>query len=278
MNTRPFSRASSLVALLVVFSVAGAGTAHAPASFADPVAVPQKKQSAESKVATDSALYRTGKLAGTNCSPGPLTKNDQAGYARFLQHLKACLDIAWAAEFRQAGLGFAPPKLTFVAAQATTPCGGWTPGADGVYCSKDRSIYMVVNAAAVRRPFGLGIARLLAHEYGHHVQEMAGIWRFYWSTRAAARTKARKLELTRRSELQAECLSAVFMSTIKRSFPVDEAEWNYAVNWFQRNGDKGWAENDHGRGKTQATWMKRGYAEAAPWACNTWSVKSGAVQ
>ncbi|MEV0583513.1 neutral zinc metallopeptidase [Nonomuraea sp. NPDC050310] len=253
-----------------------AGTAHAPATraAAEPAGAGQRAQAA--RVATHSPLYRTGKLARTGCAPGTLEKDDVEGYKRFLVNLTGCLNRAWGAEFRQANLSFAPPALRFVTAPVTTGCGPWATGADGVYCSEDRTIYMLINQAALRQPFALGVARLLAHEYGHHVQESAGIWHYYWTARSAAGV-ATRLQLSRRSELQAECLSAVFMSSIKESFPVDQDEWDYAVNWFRRNGHKGWAQNDHGKGATQAVWMERGFASASPLSCNTWAAKSAAV-
>ncbi|WP_245764819.1 neutral zinc metallopeptidase [Nonomuraea jiangxiensis] len=221
-------------------------------------------------LATDSALYRTGRLADVNCSPGELPAQSITAYRRFLTRVTNCLNKAWGLQFRKAGLTFAKPRLRIISRQVPTPCGAWNAGADGVYCSTDRTIYMMIGKDQLRNPFPLGISRLVAHEYGHHIQQISGIWGYYWAARTGA-DKARRLQLSRNSELQAECLSAVFMSTMKGTPLVTDSDWAYTVDWFRKNGAKGWPQNDHGKGATQAAWMTRGFNRGGPGACNTWA-------
>ncbi|GAA3687841.1 hypothetical protein GCM10022224_061380 [Nonomuraea antimicrobica] len=221
-------------------------------------------------LATASRLYRTGRLADVNCSPGALPAGSMVAYRRFLTRVTACLNKAWGAQFRKARISFTKPRLRIITSKVHTPCGAWNTGADGVYCAADRTMYLMISKDQLRNPFPLGITRLIAHEYGHHVQQVSGIWRYYWTARAIA-GKARRLQLSRNSELQAECFSAVFMSTMKGTSLVTDADWAYTVNWFRKNGAKGWPQNDHGRGPTQAAWMTRGFNRGTPGACNTWA-------
>lgn len=281
MNTLPMRRLTSLVAAGVIVTLAGAGTATSaqaqtltqkeqaqqPQQQAQQLAAPPRGKAA----ATANPLYKTGRLAGSNCSPGDLPRGSTVAYKRFLTRVTSCLNRSWATQFRKAGLQFSKPRLRIITRKVRTPCGPWASGADGVYCSTDRTMYMLITKTQLRNPFALGITRLMAHEYGHHVQAVSGIWN-YW---AAARTQtgsSGRLLLSRRSELQAECFSSVFMSTVKDTLPIDPAEWDATVEWFRKNGHKGWAQNDHGKGSSQAFWMKRGYASASPGSCNTWSV------
>ncbi|WP_219467368.1 neutral zinc metallopeptidase [Nonomuraea rhizosphaerae] len=277
---------SSLVAVGAVVALAGAGTAAAEAKpvSAGQQSVQQAAQAAGATVApprgkaaaTNNPLYRTGRLASSNCSPGTLPKGSTAAYKRFLTTVTNCLNRSWTSQFRKAGLSFSKPRLRIITKKVRTPCGPWSSGADGVYCSTDRTMYMLITRTQLRQPFALGITRLMAHEYGHHVQNMSGIWNYYWAARNSS-GRSGQLALSRRSELQAECFSSVFMRTVTNTLPVDSGEWDYTVDWFRKNGAKGWPQNDHGKGPSQAYWMNRGYGSAQPGSCNTWAAPSRTV-
>ncbi|MEW9549422.1 neutral zinc metallopeptidase [Nonomuraea sp. NPDC050783] len=287
MNSVSTGKVVVLVAALLALALAAAGlvlvladsatTSARPVNEAQQVAAPPASAAETKRVpvpgkrlATDSPLYRTGRLTDVNCTPGPLPAGSITAYRRFLLRVTTCLNRAWAAQFRKAGMPFSKPRLRIITGRVRTPCGAWNTGADGVYCSTDRTMYLMISRDQLRNPFPLGITRLIAHEYGHHVQQISGIWSYYWTARASA-GKAGRLLLSRRSELQAECLSSIFMSTMRDTPLVTDADWAYTVDWFRKNGAKGWPQNDHGRGPTQAAWMTRGFNRGTPAACNTWS-------
>ncbi|KAB8192424.1 hypothetical protein FH608_026330 [Nonomuraea phyllanthi] len=277
----------ALVAGMLALALAAAGlvivladmatTSTAPGNEAQQQASPPARASGKGapvpgkSLATANPLYRTGRLADVNCAPGALPAGSMSAYRRFLIRVTTCLNKAWGAQFRKAGMPFSKPRLRIITRKVKTPCGSWNAGADAVYCSTDRTMYLMISKDQVRNPFPLGITRLVAHEYGHHIQQISGIWDYYWLVRSMA-GKARRLQLSRNSELQAECFSAVFMSTMRGTELVTEEDWAYTVDWFKKNGAKGWPQNDHGRGPTQAAWMKRGFNRGTPGACNTWSV------
>ncbi|MEV4574312.1 neutral zinc metallopeptidase [Nonomuraea jabiensis] len=289
MNSAPKSKLVALAVAMLALALAAAGLVVVLAGVATPssesrngaarqLSSPPAKGSSESKkgpsigraLATANPLYRTGRLADVNCAPGDLPAGSMTAYRRFLTRVTNCLNKAWGAQFRKAGLPFAKPRLRIITTKVRTPCGTWNTGADGVYCSTDRTMYLMISKDQLRNPFPLGITRLIAHEYGHHVQQISGIWNYYWTARNVA-GKAKRLQLSRNSELQAECFSSVFMSTMKGTALVTDADWAYTVDWFRKNGAKGWPQNDHGRGPTQAAWMTRGFNRGGPGACNTWS-------
>ncbi|MEU6714030.1 neutral zinc metallopeptidase [Nonomuraea sp. NPDC046802] len=236
-----------------------------------PQAAVASQQSAPKSAATANRIYKTGRLTNVNCTPGSLPRGSTAAYRKFLTRVMNCLNKAWSSQFRKAGMRFSTPRMRIVTSKVRTPCGRWNTGADAVYCSGDRTMYMMITKTQLRQPFALGITRLVAHEYGHHVQQVSGIWNYYWAARARA-GKSTQLQLSRRSELQAECLSSVFMSTMRGKF--NSSDWTYTVDWFRKNGAKQWPQNDHGRGPTQAAWMTRGYNSGSPGACNTWAASA----
>jgi predicted metalloprotease len=287
MNSVPISKLAALVAALLALSLAAAGLVLVLADVATtttesrneaqqivspPVKAAGKQRPAApgKSLATANPLYKTGRLADVNCAPGELPAGSMIAYRRFLTRVTACLNRAWGAQFRKARMPFAKPRLRIITKKVRTPCGAWNTGADGVYCSIDRTMYLMISRDQLRNPFPLGITRLIAHEYGHHVQQVSGIWNYYWTARTAA-GKAQRLMLSRKSELQAECFSSVFMSTMRDTPLVTDADWAYTVDWFRKNGAKGWPQNDHGRGPTQAAWMTRGFNRGTPGSCNTWA-------
>ncbi|MBB5083043.1 neutral zinc metallopeptidase [Nonomuraea endophytica] len=265
---------SSLVAAGLVLALAGVGTATAEAQPANQGAQLQQAAPPRGKAAaTANPLYRTGRLADSNCSPGSLPRGSTAAYKRFLQRVTNCLNASWSSQFRKAGLSFSKPRLRIITKKVRTACGPWSAGADGIYCSGDRTMYMLITKTQLRNPYALGITRLMAHEYGHHVQQISGIWNYYWAARNSS-GKSMQLQLSRRSELQAECFSSVFMNTVADSLPVNQDEWDQTVDWFRKNGHKAWAQNDHGKGSSQAFWMNRGFNSGQVGSCNTWKVSA----
>jgi predicted metalloprotease len=277
----------ALVAALLALALAAAGLVLVLADVATtstesanegqqivspPVKAADKKRAAApgKALATANPLYKTGRLADVKCSPGELPPGSMTAYRRFLTRITACLNKAWSIQFRKAGLPFAKPRLRIISSKVKTPCGSWNAGADGVYCSTDRTMYLMISRDQLRNPFPLGITRLIAHEYGHHIQQISGIWHYYWTARTGT-TKAQRLMLSRQSELQAECFSSIFMRTLRDTPLVTDADWSYTVDWFRKNGAKGWPQNDHGKGPTQAAWMTRGFNRGTPGSCNTWA-------
>ncbi|TDD16298.1 hypothetical protein E1294_31830 [Nonomuraea diastatica] len=295
MNSVPKTKLAALVAATLALALAAAGlvlvlvdvtmSAEGLRNGAQQLAAPPSRASGRQAgapdlgraMATRNPLYRTGRLSDVNCRPGALPARSIIAYRRFLTRVTACLNRVWGAQFRKAEMTFTKPRLRIITRKVRTPCGVWNAGADGVYCSTDRTMYLMISKDQLRNPFPLGITRLIAHEYGHHVQQISGIWNYYWTARTLA-GKARRLQLSRKSELQAECFSAAFMSTMRGSDLVSDADWAYTVEWFRKNGAKGWPQNDHGRGPTQAAWMSRGFERGTPGACNTWATASRNVR
>ncbi|MBB3726700.1 neutral zinc metallopeptidase [Nonomuraea dietziae] len=274
MNTVPLRKLPSLVAAGLVLAMAGVGTAGvAQASAATTTEAAQVAPPRGKAAATSSPLYKTGTLARSNCAPGEIQRGSTAAYKHFLQAFTNCLNRAWAAEFKQARMPFSKPRLRIITTKRNTACGRWLTGASGVYCSSDRTMYMLITKTELRNPSPVGIGRLMAHEYAHHVQQVAGIMPWYGQVHWRA-SKAGKLAYSRRLELQAECLSAVFMKSVKDTLPVDEAYYQQIIDWFGEKGASIWPQNDHGSSRNQARWMQRGWDYGAAAACNTWNVSA----
>jgi len=112
--------------------------------------------------------------------------------------------------------------------------------------------------------------QLIAHEYGHHVQQSSGILTTYdagWSKQP----KATQLENERRLELQASCLGAAFLGANRSGFRLAGERlrmWKYIVRHV---GDENntLKIRDHGSYKNHAYWTTRAFASTSPATCNT---------
>jgi predicted metalloprotease len=297
MDTLPPRRPSLLLLASLVFLVAGAGIviiatpsftpsttppaaeAAPPASRAVPppakapsaAKVPLAKERAAPSgraAATASPLYRVGAMPKVRCRAGQIQPGSAASYRFFMTGVNRCLNLAWKTQFKKARLPFSPPKLRFVTSQVSSPCGRWPTGAGGYYCSVNRTIYIGVTRKILKDAYGPNHAQFMAHEYAHHVQQLAGILPYYGQSSWHAKPSAR-LALSRRLELQADCLASAFLREAAGSLSVTLQHWDAMVQWISANGDKTWPRNDHGKGRNQAYWMERGFASGSPASCNT---------
>ncbi|GLW07716.1 hypothetical protein Misp01_28460 [Microtetraspora sp. NBRC 13810] len=290
----------SLLAVVTVFSLLCTGTAEAPASTAPPAppaaqreagqdagtetgtgvdtAPEQGRRPARGKAsATANALYRTGRLPRLRCAPGEILPGSAASYRGFMSRVTACLNRSWGRQFAKARLPFTKPRLRFVTGQVSSPCGKWPTGAGGYYCSANRTIYIGITKRVLREGFELGSAQFMAHEYAHHVQTLSGIGPDYYFPRHAWAGRAEALALSRRFEVQADCMGSAFLGSVAGTLPVRDTDWRGMIEWTTRYGDEAWPANDHGKGSTQAYWMGRGFEACAPGACNTWTASKARV-
>lgn len=299
MSTLPFSQLSSLTVASLAFSlVTGVGPADAEAPSAPltssaakaPVSAASAVKTSTTDVsvtkrltvprgrvaATANPLYRTGTLPTMRCGAGQIRAGSAASYRYFMTRVNRCLNLAWKTQFRKVGLPFAQPTLRFVGSRVSSPCGRWPKGAGGYYCSTNRTIYIGVTREVLKNPFGPNHAQFMAHEYGHHVQQLAGIMNYYGQSVWRARPST-KLAFSRRLELQADCLGSAFLRQVSDDLPVEQDQWDSMVRWVSENGAKTWASNDHGRGRSQAYWMEHGFGAGSPSGCNTWTAPSRTV-
>jgi predicted metalloprotease len=115
-------------------------------------------------------------------------------------------------------------------------------------------------------------ARVIAHEYGHHIQEDAGILEYGHRLMAAAAAAARN-EVSRRIELQAQCFAGAFLSAERDSLPMTPAQYRAVLDDARARGDEDQPADrrDHGSGAHYAGWVARGYTKHVLSACNTWT-------
>lgn len=227
-------------------------------------------------------LYTVGKVASVKCTEPTIKPNSQSAILRYYQALLPCLNNTWAPLVRKAGYPFRAPQLTLVSKQTASTCTGETGSA--YYCPADETINMDWQDDLKRyRESAVGgrvwMMDTLAHEYGHHVQFLTNIGISSDSREGWAKTEAAKQEESRRLELQATCLGAVFLGANKKSlgFSGDKlTAWEYET---QHSGDEYNPKKirDHGSRKNQWAWAGPAFRSASPASCNTYTASPARV-
>ena len=117
---------------------------------------------------------------------------------------------------------------------------------------------------------------LIAHEYGHYVQELTGVLQAsHTRGRATGREDARLLE-SRRRELQATCLSAVYLGADRAHFPA-RGPWMTKWYWLiSHRGDAWNPKRTHGSPANNNYWARRGLS-GNPASCTTYTATSAQV-
>lgn len=212
---------------------------------------------------TDNPLYP---LTVSGSCPAVQTPDSLAAYKAQVGALLDCLAGIFDPLIERSGA--VPIKVghTFYGSRVDTPCGS-EADAYAFYCESDRTIYLSDEVYEDSQYARLSVADTVIHEYGHHVQEMAGIFE------AAEELDESQAVIVRREELQVFCWTYYVFATVP-SFAISETDRAFFLDlWAHTNDPEG-----HGTVTAQEYWGARGLAGRNLGACNTWSVPNSKVR
>jgi predicted metalloprotease len=222
-------------------------------------------------------LFEGQAAAPARANPGkPI--DDEMG--AFIRTVVADNEDVWAKLFPQAfGRRFAPAKLVMFTAQVRSGCGMANAGAGPFYCPLDRTVYIDPTFYdELKRRFGapgdFAQAYVIAHEFGHHIQNQLGISNKVQSLRSRLSERDYN-KMSVRMELQADYLAGVWAHHMARySGILDEEDIREAVNAAAAIGDdriqkqsQGYVVPDaftHGTSEQRVRWFMYGLKEGDP--------------
>ncbi|MBK7846339.1 MAG: zinc metallopeptidase [Zoogloea sp.] len=228
-------------------------------------------------------------------APAPSAASRPAGppandaESKFIRHVLAETEDTWQQVFRQSGKQYVEPTLVLFSGATRTACGVGQAAMGPFYCPADQKVYIDLSfyqelKTRYRAPGDFAQAYVIAHEVGHHVQNLLGIS----GKVQAARERASEREanaLSVRLELQADCLAGVWAKNADAARGILEAgDLEEALQAATAIGDdtlqkqaQGYAVPDsftHGSAEQRVRWFKRGMASGQLASCNTFQAGS----
>lgn len=237
-------------------------------------------------VVAKNRLYGAGQMAATGCREPRVRPTNQRNAAAYWAAIKPCLDRGWAPLVAKAGYRFVSPKMVYWAGTSySNPCGSG-PVAVPFYCPTNQTMYMKVDVfvktymeypdAESKAYSRMWYTRSIAHEYGHHVQEITGILEAAHDLEYDASSYDERLRMNRRTELQANCFAGVFLAVNKRSYPINGLMLQVWNKWVVTAGDKP-NEGTHGSKASQGRFMGQSFKTGNPASCNTFTASPNNV-
>ena len=216
--------------------------------------------------------------------PAPAPPSDDAG-AKFVSQVLRSTETVWTDVFRQAGRTYPAPKLVLFKDEWQTGCGGGVAQMGPFYCPADQKVYIDLSfydvlARRLGAPGQFAQAYVVAHEVGHHVQNVMGIMQRVDAMRARG-GEAQANALSVRVELQADCFAGVWArrSQAAQGWRLEPGDIEQALNAASQIGDdklqkqsRGRAMPEsftHGTSAQRVSWFKRGVESGSVDACNT---------
>jgi predicted metalloprotease len=230
---------------------------------------------------------RTGapNVPGLPGQPGVGQSSDAMG--KFVRQVMADNEDVWSRVFQAAGTRYQNPTLVLFSGATSTACGPGQSAMGPFYCPLDEKIYVdLAFYDFMKRKFGaqgdFAQAYVIAHEVGHHVQNLLGIANAVQAAKMRAGSEGEANKLQVRMELQADCLAGVWASLNEQiRSRLEPGDIEEGINAAAAIGDdmiqrrtQGYVVPDaftHGSSQQRVNWFRRGLESGQVKACDTFT-------
>ena len=208
--------------------------------------------------------------------------------AQFVSVVLADTEDVWREQFRQLGSTYREPKLRLFRGSEPTACGRGEAAMGPFYCPGDQKVYIDLGFFEVMRtrlgaPGDFAQAYVIAHEVGHHVQNLMGVTDKVGQARGRL-SEAQQNAVSVRVELQADCYAGVWANHSQRSKQwLQEGDIEEAMNAASQIGDdtlqrksSGTVTPDsftHGSSAQRVDWFQRGFRSGNVKDCDTFATR-----
>jgi predicted metalloprotease len=218
--------------------------------------------------------------APSESEPGPVgAPSDQLG--KFASIVLADTETTW---HDLLGPRYEDPRMVLFTGAVQSACGTTSSAVGPFYCPNDRRVYLDLAffdemAHRLGAAGDFAQAYVIAHEVGHHVQNLLGVAeKFHRLRRQVSETEANALSV--RMELQADCYAGVWGHHAKRERNlIEPGDFEEGLRAAAAIGDdrlqkmsRGHVQPEswtHGSSEQRMTWLKRGLESGDPSACDT---------
>jgi len=214
--------------------------------------------------------------------------------SRFVRQVLGSTEVQWKDIFQKDGQTYRAPRLVMFSGQTRSACGLAQSAMGPFYCPNDREVYLdTAFFNELERRFRgcsgkacqFSQAYVIAHEVGHHVQNLLGILPKVQEAQQRAASKADSNRLQVRVELQADCFAGVWANhaEAQKSF-LDPGDVDAALQTASAIGDDTLQRKaqgtvvpesfTHGSAEQRKRWFMTGFKEGTVKACNTFAAGS----
>ena len=207
--------------------------------------------------------------------------------SKFVRRVLADTEDVWDQIFKAAGRQYQTPTLVLFTGATRTACGTGQSAMGPFYCPLDRKEYIDLSfyddlKRRFRAPGDFAQAYVIAHEIGHHVQNILGIADRVMALKQNARSEAQANQLQVRMELQADCFAGVWASLNNQMRNrLEPGDIESGLNAAAAIGDdrlqkqaQGYAVPEsftHGSSAQRVRWFKRGLDTGQTQQCDTFN-------
>ncbi|MET0442394.1 MAG: neutral zinc metallopeptidase [Casimicrobiaceae bacterium] len=201
----------------------------------------------------------------------------------FARRVVGDTEDVWTALFKQMGSRYEPPTLREFRGSTRSGCGGATSASGPFYCPADRKVYLdlaffeELSSRKFGAPGDFAAAYVIAHEVGHHVQNLLGTMDKFQATAQRGDPRARN-EASVRLELQADCYAGVWGFYAAKRNLLEAGDVEEGLRAASAVGDdnitKGRVSPDaftHGTAAQRVHWFRQGMSTGDPRTCNTFA-------
>ena len=209
--------------------------------------------------------------------------------ARFVSTVLADTEDVWHGVFRQAGGSYQEPRLVLFRGATPTACGTGQAAMGPFYCPADQKVYIDLGfyetlQSRLGAPGDFAQAYVIAHEVGHHVQNLLGISAKVDQMRGRV-SQAEYNRLSVRLELQADCFAGVWAHHAQNARQIlEQGDVEEAMNAAAKIGDDALQRSSggavvpesftHGTSAQRQRWFHAGMQQGSLKACDTFAARA----
>ena len=204
---------------------------------------------------------------------------------QFVSTVLAETEDVWTGIFQANGMTYEEPKLLLFSGGVRSACGFTSSAAGPFYCPNDHKVYLDTDFfQQLSQQFGasgdFAEAYVIAHEVGHHVQNLTGILPKFNQMRQSM-SEADANHMSMQVELQADCFAGVWGHYTAQKGLLEKGDLEEALNAAQQIGDdtlqkkmQGYVVPEsfnHGTSAQRVKWFKRGFDSGKLSDCDTFN-------
>jgi uncharacterized protein len=224
-----------------------------------------------------------GPVVSQQQTPRSQARNDEM--SQFVKVVLAETEDTWGRIFQQNGRDYPEPTLVLFDGQVRSACGFASAASGPFYCPGDQRLYIDLEfydtlSKRFGAPGDFAQAYVIAHEVGHHIQNLVGVLpRFNQMRQSMGEAEANAMSI--RVELQADCFAGIWAHDTAQKGLLESGDIEEAINAANQIGDdtlqrrtQGYVVPEsfnHGTSAQRKEWFTRGLETGDLDACDTFN-------